>query len=223
VSRAIPPRSAASAAASIAARRAMAEDQALEVLPDDPAGVVHHILTHRKVPVPYLCADALDGLAVIRALRADLDRDELSLIRMARGAGASWQGIAHASGITSRQGAEQRALRLEAERAGGQRLEPPARHRRRSARREEAWLRRNTVRIRQTATEITATGTCLPAELGDTIDGLAAALADPEITPAALMGWLSVLTYEARQHSRAPRGQALDRAAELVLAWQAMR
>jgi hypothetical protein len=141
------PLSAAAAAARIADRRAAADDSALEMLPDDPLGVVQHVLTHRKVPAQVLHDDGLDSLAIVRAVRADLDRYEFRLAEMVRGLGAAratWQEIARSLGTRSRQGAEQRHLRLEFEReADGPRLERLARTRRRAVRREEAWLRRS--------------------------------------------------------------------------------
>jgi hypothetical protein len=57
-------------------------------------------------------ADVLPALALTARLRADLDRAERQLIRLARERGASWQEIAASLGLRSRQAAEQRWLRL---------------------------------------------------------------------------------------------------------------
>jgi len=55
---------------------------------------------------------ALDELAEVTATRRDLDTLERDRITAARRAGASWERIASALGIRSRQGAEQRYHRL---------------------------------------------------------------------------------------------------------------
>jgi hypothetical protein len=56
--------------------------------------------------------EALESLREIPASRARLDSTELELIDQARRAGATWADIASALGLSSRQAAEQRRLRL---------------------------------------------------------------------------------------------------------------
>jgi hypothetical protein len=56
--------------------------------------------------------DVLDSLRAIPAERARMDEAELDLIDRARRAGATWGDIASALGLSSRQAAEQRRLRL---------------------------------------------------------------------------------------------------------------
>lgn len=56
--------------------------------------------------------DPLARLRALRARRARLDDEERRLIAAARDSGASWQDIATALGIRTRQGAEQRYRRL---------------------------------------------------------------------------------------------------------------
>ncbi|SNT51726.1 hypothetical protein SAMN05421812_10853 [Asanoa hainanensis] len=56
--------------------------------------------------------DALEALKVLRGIRDRLDTTERALIESARNSGASWATIATALGLTSRQAAEQRHLRL---------------------------------------------------------------------------------------------------------------
>lgn len=56
----------------------------------------------------------LSELRAIPGRRARLDAEELALIDQARRAGATWAEIAAALGLTSRQAAEQRRLRLAA-------------------------------------------------------------------------------------------------------------
>ncbi|ASW54399.1 hypothetical protein CIK06_09650 [Plantactinospora sp. KBS50] len=58
---------------------------------------------------------ALAGLALLADLRGHLDRMERLLIEAAREDGASWSAVAAACGLSSRQAAEQRWLRLSAE------------------------------------------------------------------------------------------------------------
>ncbi|XVU27346.1 hypothetical protein ACQPZJ_09980 [Actinoplanes sp. CA-054009] len=58
--------------------------------------------------------EGLDGLRAIPEARARLDAAELELIDQARRAGATWSEIAGALGLSSRQAAEQRRLRLAA-------------------------------------------------------------------------------------------------------------
>jgi hypothetical protein len=56
---------------------------------------------------PLRAAEALDGLRQLRALRAHIAEREDELARAARGAGASWQQLAEAVGVT-RQRMQQR-------------------------------------------------------------------------------------------------------------------
>jgi hypothetical protein len=195
-----PPLSAAAAADRIADRRAAADDSALEMLPDDPLGIARHVLTHRKVPVQVLCADTLDALSTVRAIRAELDRDELSLLRLARQLDITWQAIAGAYGLKTRQAAEQRAIRLEAGKGGGKRAEYPMRTRRQLQHQEDAWLLRNALRILACAKSVA--GLCaIEGDLAEAADQLADAVADPDSTPRHLM---SLLNWAARAHDAAP-------------------
>jgi hypothetical protein len=193
------PLSAAAAAARIADRRAAADDSALEMLPDDPLGVVQHVLTHRKVPAQVLHDDGLDSLAIVRAVRADLDRYEFRLAEMVRGLGvarATWQEIAGALGNQTRQGAEQRHLRLEFEReADGPRLERLARARRRAVRREAAWLRRNPAAIARCVQQVVAFNPDHDQDeaLSDAMADLAEAHGSADSTPRHLLALLSLV------------------------------
>lgn len=58
--------------------------------------------------------DVNASLTLIGGLRHDLDRAEHRLIGLARSTGAGWQEIADSLGLRSRQAAEQRYLRLDA-------------------------------------------------------------------------------------------------------------
>ncbi|WP_327180394.1 hypothetical protein OG599_35005 (plasmid) [Streptomyces sp. NBC_01335] len=57
--------------------------------------------------------DVLAALAQVAEMREQADRAELRLIHAARERGASWQAVADALGLGTRQSAETRALRLE--------------------------------------------------------------------------------------------------------------
>src|ERR687898_788875 len=57
-------------------------------------------------------AQVLDALAQLRWAQAELESAEHRLITAARAAGVSWQALAPALGVASRQAAERRYLRL---------------------------------------------------------------------------------------------------------------
>jgi hypothetical protein len=191
-----------------------ADDSALEMLPDDPLGVVKHVLTHRKVPVQVLHDDALDGLTIVAALRADLDRYEMGLSRLSRETRASWQEIATASGISSRQGAEQRHLRLEFEReADGPRLERLARARRRVVRREAVWLRQNGDAITRCIQQVVASQPDHDQDesLADAMADLAEAHGDGDSTQRQMLALLSLVVQA--HDATSPHGPRLACAA----------
>lgn len=55
--------------------------------------------------------DVLAALALIAAARADIDAAEAALLSRARGLGVTWQALADAMGVSSRQAVQQRAAR----------------------------------------------------------------------------------------------------------------
>ena len=61
-------------------------------------------------------SSALDALSLLRGIRDRLDATERALIESARAGSASWATVAGTLGLTSRQAAEQRYLRLTGER-----------------------------------------------------------------------------------------------------------
>jgi hypothetical protein len=67
---------------------------------------------------PHTRDELLEVLRVLPELRSDLDATERTAIDAARAAGLSWHAIAAALGLSSRQAAEQRRLRLEDPPAG---------------------------------------------------------------------------------------------------------
>lgn len=66
--------------------------------------------------------EVLAALTLVTGLRADLEQTERELIALARDRGTSWRAVATALGLSSRQAAEQRWLRLQA--AAGRGREP---------------------------------------------------------------------------------------------------
>jgi hypothetical protein len=128
----------------------------------------------------------LDALVLLRWVRAEVAAAEPRLITAARRAGVSWQAIAPALGVTSRQAAERRYLRLlpaTAEQAGTTRDERvrAERDRRAGHRAVAQWANDNTAGLRRLAGQITAL-----TDLGDgaatDLGRLHAALADADAT-----------------------------------------
>lgn len=115
--------------------------------PEDLLGIVRYVLRCQQVRRDVLAADMLDGLEIITALRAQIDDTELALLRGGRRLGHSWAELATPAGLHSRQGAEQRMVRLTAaigHRVRSERKERGHRARTRSA---TAWLAGSRERI----------------------------------------------------------------------------
>jgi hypothetical protein len=143
-------------------------------------------------------ARLLDALVLLRWAQAELAALEPALIAAARTAGASWQTLAPALGVSSRQAAERRYLRLvpaTADQRGSTRDERvrAERDRRAGARAVARWAHDNTADLRQLAGQITAL-----TDLGATADAdlarLHRALADPDATD------LPALLADAQRH-----------------------
>src|SRR5690349_21102970 len=103
----------------------------------------------------------LDALTVLRWVQSQLAAMEPELIDAARAAGISWQALAPALGVASRQAAERRYLRLvpaTAEQRGSTRDERVRAERdRRAGRRAVArWAKDNTADLRRLAGQVTA-------------------------------------------------------------------
>jgi hypothetical protein len=197
----------------ITARREAAGDKHIDTLPDDPAGMVAWVCAHRNMPAEVLAADALDALAIIRALRVTLDRQESSLLSLAREAGVPWQRLAVVMHLKSRQAAEQRARRLEAMQAGEGRSERAARARHANQAKEASWLTLHHKDIRRAAQDLSRT---YPAAA----DGLAEALKDPASTPRELVAWMSVTLTDLNP---GPLTRASRAAAKIVGTWHRAR
>ncbi|MFG2557084.1 type III effector protein [Streptomyces sp. NPDC048581] len=134
---------------------------------------------------------ALAALLLLREVRDQLSEWEPGLIEEARAAGASWADLAHPLGVSSRQAAERRYLRVRPGRPGatGEQRVRATRDRRAADRTVTAWARANAADLRQLAGQITAL-TDLPAAARTPLVELSAALADNDA--AALVGPLAV-------------------------------
>jgi hypothetical protein len=136
-------------------------------------------------------ADLLDALVLLRWAQSELAAVEPSLIRAARAAGVSWQALAPALGVASRQAAERRYLRLVPASAD----EPDTRDGRVRAERDRRaghravaqWANDNTADLRRLAGQVTAL-TDLGDAAADDVGRLHRALADTDATalPALL-------------------------------------
>ena len=104
-------------------------------------------------------ADLLAALTVLRRLREELADWEPALIAAAREQKVSWAALAPALGVTSRQAAERRYLRLRpsstGERTGEQRVQAH-RDKRAGDRAVSAWARDNAAILRQVAGQVSA-------------------------------------------------------------------
>jgi hypothetical protein len=129
----------------------------------------------------------LAALTVLRHLREELAAWEPQLITAARQLGVSWAGLAPALGVTSRQAAERRYLRLRPSATGEQTGEERVRAertKRAGDRAVAAWARANSSSLRQLAGQIGALED-LPASAQDRVDLVNQALADND--PATLL------------------------------------
>lgn len=103
--------------------------------------------------------EVLTGLTVLRHLRDELSAWEPELITAAREQGTSWASIAPALGVTSRQAAERRYLRLRpsgtGETTGEQRVRAE-RDKRAGDRAVAHWARQNKAELRRLAGQVSA-------------------------------------------------------------------
>lgn len=133
---------------------------------------------------------ALAALLLLRELRDQLAGWEPGLIEAARAAGSSWADLARPLGVSSRQAAERRYLRVRpgAPGATGEQRVQATRNRRAADRTVTAWARGNAAGLRQLAGQITAL-TDLPVRARTPLARLAEALADNDA--ASLIGPLA--------------------------------
>jgi hypothetical protein len=101
----------------------------------------------------------LEALVLLRGLREQIATWEPELITAARAAGASWVQLAPALGVTSRQAAERRYLRLRPTETGettGEGRVQAARGQRAGDRAVTDWARANAATLRQLAGQVSA-------------------------------------------------------------------
>ncbi|MCC9705355.1 type III effector protein [Streptomyces sp. MNU76] len=134
----------------------------------------------RPEPDPAGSQQALAALLMLREARDQLAEWEAGLIEAAREAGASWADLAHPLGVSSRQAAERRYLRVRPGRPGstGEQRVQATRDRRAADRTVTTWARANAADLRGLAGRITAL-TDLPAAARTLVE-LTAALADDD-------------------------------------------
>ncbi|MER7394669.1 type III effector protein [Streptomyces sp. NPDC000151] len=137
-------------------------------------------------PGPAGSEQALAALLLLREVRDQLAAWEPGLIEEARNAGASWADLAHPLGVSSRQAAERRYLRLRPGNPGttGEQRVQATRNRRAADRTITAWARTHAAELRQLAGQITAL-TDLPTTAHTPLTNLTTALAHND--PAALL------------------------------------
>jgi hypothetical protein len=147
-------------------------------------------------------AELLDALVLLRRAQTELADLEPILIAAARAAGVSWQALAPALGVASRQAAERRYLRS----AAAPTEQPAAtrdarvqaeRDRRAENRAVTRWANDNTADLRQLAGQITAL-TDLDAAAGDALARLHDALGNPDAS--ALPALLAATQPHLHQH-----------------------
>ncbi|MFJ4894956.1 type III effector protein [Streptomyces sp. NPDC088788] len=124
---------------------------------------------------------ALVALVHLRELREQLAGWEPGLIEAARAAGSSWADLAHPLGVSSRQAAERRYLRVRPGTPGttGEQRVQATRSRRAADRTLTAWARANAAELRQLAGQITALPDP-PAQSRAALTRLAEVLADDD-------------------------------------------
>ncbi|WP_326584437.1 type III effector protein [Streptomyces sp. NBC_00481] len=144
----------------------------------------------RPEPEPAGSQQALAALLLLREVRDQLAEWEPGLIEEARHAGASWADLAHPLGVSSRQAAERRYLRVRPGSPGstGEERVQATRDRRAADRTVTTWARANAADLRQLAGQITALAD-LPAAARTPLVELTAALAADDA--AALVGPLT--------------------------------
>jgi hypothetical protein len=155
--------------------------------------------THTGSATP---ADLIAALTVLRRLREELAGWEPELITAAREQNVSWTALAPALGVTSRQAAERRYLRLRPSGTGEQTGEQRVRaHRDKRAgdRAVAAWARDNAAILRQLAGQISALPD-LPNRARHHADLVGQALADND--PTSLLSPLAdTHTHLAATHA----------------------
>ncbi|MEU8221439.1 hypothetical protein [Kribbella sp. NPDC048915] len=164
--------------------------------------------------------ELLAALTAMRELRDQLTEWEPALIAAARACGVTWSEIAPALGLTSRQAAERRYLRLtpspgEVPEGTREQRVQAARDKRSGDRAVAGWARANAAALRQLAGEITAL-TGLTPTARTSVERVSQALGSND--PADLLDPLSEAGPRlSRSHPAfADRIKALDRTTEKI-------
>jgi hypothetical protein len=172
-------------------------------------------------------ADLLAALTVLRHLRDELASWEPQLITAARDQDVSWADLAPALGVTSRQAAERRYLRLQpsatGEKTGEERVQAE-RTRRAADRAVAAWARENSGALRRLASQISALeGLGGPAQqhvdlvhralAGDDAAALLSPLADTQLHLQATHAGLAEEIRSVTEHTERLRRDTHDRRA----------
>ncbi len=191
-------REACAAADRIATRRYEADDQDLDRLDEGLLGVVAYVGRYKRVPEAVRRADVADALVIVEHLRAVLDSAELNLMETGRGAGMTWQELASARGIRSRQGAETAYRRLRnAVRGSGTKDHQRERASRENERALSRWLWVHTGTLRATVQRVNTIRGVLPADVVSDLDELLATIPPPgEPATATFAARLAVLLEE---------------------------
>jgi hypothetical protein len=198
-------------------------DVLLAVLGDLRAG--HPQSPTSSEPDAATAAVLLEALALLRGLREHIAGWEPELITAARAAGASWAQLAPALGVTSRQAAERRYLRLRPTDTGettGEARVQAARGQRAGDRAVTDWARANAATLRQLAGQVSALPN-LTRHARDQADQIRAALAGDDaatlLTPIgdlpALLGaehstladQITAVTSDAEHHRQTTLNQ----------------
>ena len=161
--------------------------------PHDPGSLEENMAVDARERADAAAARIIDALVVLRWVQIELAATEPELITTARAAGVSWQALAPALGVASRQAAERRYLRLipaTADQRGSTRdgRVRAERDRRAGHRAVARWANDNTAHLRRLAGQVTAL-TDLDESAADDIGRLHRALAEPDAT--ALPGLLA--------------------------------
>ncbi|NUT99515.1 MAG: HSP18 transcriptional regulator [Saccharothrix sp.] len=192
---------------------------------DDPVHdmkALHQAVATAREGTP---TDLLAALNTLRLLRDTLNAWEPELITAARLSGTSWAALAPALGVTSRQAAERRYLRLQPTTTGettGEARIDAQRDRRAGDRAVADWARRNAATLRKLASH--ASTTVPDTDTASRLDEALAhhdpttllaplAAAHPHLTPGALAEQIDAITdhtttlrREAGEQRRLRRG-----------------
>jgi hypothetical protein len=193
---------------------------------DAMLGVVRTVVDEvRSHPDDVEAAVLVETLSLLRGLREELATWEPDLITAARAAGASWAQLAPALGVTSRQAAERRYLRLRPTETGettGEARVQATREQRAGDRAVARWARTNAATLRQLAGQVSGLSDLGPAGR-ERADEVHAALAGDDAT--TLLGplahvrshlvadhpTLAARIHEMAEHAEQERRTTLDR------------